>query len=206
RSTKKCGKQQFLKGTHFWRMDKNAPKDSKQFHVEAASNFNPDEVYYDKSCISGDCFSTLANNVAKTFEAFSRNSNNYLYIVRNFQYAKFIRENKIAKAKDELTQLNKVVAYFQALASKRNDFLLLVTSSGSKHADFPKAGKQWGAYEASGKNFSAKKANLMSSVFVNGARAENFCGIYEQSEIMPRIFSGAKQQGLELTIINPFEQ
>ncbi len=70
---------------------------------------------------------------------------------------------------------------------------------------FQSKGKQWAAYEKNGKNFSSQKSDLLSTVFVSGARAENFCGIYSQAEIMPRIFSGAKQQGLELTIINPFK-
>lgn len=205
-SRSSCNNNDFLKDVHFWRMDKKAPSGSKDFHVEAISNFYPNEVYYDKSCLSGECFTTVANNVTKVFESFSRNTNNYLYIVRNFKYAQKIKENRVSEARDELTQLNKIVAYFQGLANKRNDFLLLVTSAEPVHTEFPRSGKEWGAYEKAGKFFKAKKSNLMGTVMVSGARAENFCGIYDQSDILPRIFSGAKQQGLELTIINPFQQ
>lgn len=201
-----CQNSDFLKDTHFWKMDKKPPMDSKVFHVEAVPNFYANDVYYDKSCMSGECFTTLANNVTKVFESFSRNTNNYLYIVRNFKYAQKVRSGKVAEAKDELGQLNKIVGYFQGIANKRNDFLLLVTSAQPFHAEFPTEGKKWGAYEKSGKYFNAKKSNLMGTVLVSGARAENFCGIYDQSDILPRIFSGAKQQGLELTIINPFQQ
>lgn len=45
----------------------------------------------------------------------------------------------------------------------------------------------------------------MAPVFAAGARAENFCGIYDQSDILSRLFSGPKKQGLEFTIINPFD-
>ena len=200
-----CGKESFLKGLRIWKMDRKPPKGADFFHVEETKEFLPNNVYYDRSCLSGDCFSSLSANVEKTFENFSRNAGNYLYIVRNFRYLERLKAGSPGKAKEELAQLDKIVAYFQSIAAKRNDFLLLVTSSAARDADFPLQGKQWEAYERSGKNFTAAKSDLVSSIFVNGARAENFCGIYEQSEIMPRIFSGAKQQGLELTIINPFK-
>lgn len=202
---KTCDKPDFLRGLHVWKMDRKPPENADFFHVEENAEFKPDSVYYDRSCLSEECFSTLSSNVVKTFEAFSRNANNYLYIVRNFQYLKHLKGTKVAKTREELNQLNKIVGYFQRIAEKRNDFLLLVTSSATRDAQFPRQGKQWTGYEKQGAGFVAERSNLMSSVFVNGARAENFCGIYEQSEIMSRIFSGAKQQGLELTIINPFK-
>ena len=203
--SQECESPEFLQGLRVWRMDRKPPANAKFFHVEENTEFKANEVYYDRSCLSGDCFSSISANVEKTFESFSRNANNYLYIVRNFKYDSFLRAKKTVKAKEELIQINKTIAYFQELAQKRGDFLLLVTSSAARHAEFPRKGKEWSEYEKKGSGFVAEKSDLMSSVFVNGARAENFCGIYEQAEIMPRIFSGAKQQGLELTIINPFK-
>lgn len=202
---KSCGHEEFLAGLKMWKMEAKPPKEAAFFHVDENTEFRAGQVYYDRSCLSGDCFSTLSSNVEKTFQSFSKNTNNFLYIVRNFKYAKYLQMGKTAKAKEELNQLNKIMDYFQGLAEKRSDFLLLVTTAGAKHSEFPVEGKSWANYEKKGTGFSAKRSNLMSTVFVNGARAENFCGVYEQSEVMSRIFSGAKQQGLELTIINPFK-
>lgn len=200
-----CSRPDFLDGLRIWKMQKAGSKNSNFFHAEETTEFEANKIYYDRSCLSGECFSTLSGNVSRVYESFSRNTSNYLFIVRNFKYNKFMSSGKVVSAKEELSQINKIVSYFQNIAGQRSDFLLLVTSSGAKHVSFPAKGKEWGAFERSGKNFSAKKSNLMSSVFVNGARAENFCGVYKQADIMPRIFSGAKQQGLELTIINPFK-
>lgn len=201
----KCGKEDFLQGLRLWKMERNPPKGAEFFHVEETVEFRPQQVYYDRSCLSGDCFSSLSANVEKTFETFSRNTGNYLYILRNFRFLEHLKSGNPSRAKEELAQLDKIVDYFQDIAEKRNDFLLLITSSGARDAEFPTQGNRWEEYERAGKNFAAKKSDLISSVFVNGARAENFCGIYEQSEILSRVFSGAKQQGLELTIINPFK-
>ncbi|MEX1099826.1 MAG: hypothetical protein WEB87_05340, partial [Bacteriovoracaceae bacterium] len=108
-----CAKEDFLNGLLFWKMDETPPSDAKYFHVEENANFNPGEIYYDRSCLSGDCFSTFSNNVEKTYEVFSRNAKNYMFMVRNFEYARHLRNGAVSKAKDELNQLNKVVSYFQ---------------------------------------------------------------------------------------------
>ncbi len=141
---KKCGQDPFLDGLRIWKMDAKAPKKAKLFHREENTEFKTDEVYYDRSCLSGDCFSTLSGNIEKTFETFSRNAGNYLYIVRDFQYLNRLKQGNVLKAKEEFAQLEKVVRYFQEIAKKRNDFLLLVTSSGGRHAEFPKQGKAMG--------------------------------------------------------------
>ena len=78
--------------------------------------------------------------------------------------------------------------------------------SGAKayDIDFPKQGEQWEKYITNGNFINTEESELVSDIMATGARSENFCGMYNQSEILNRIFSGAKQQGLELEFINPF--
>ena len=198
--------QDYLDDTYFWKMTPRIPKKANYFHVGENTQFKTDRVYYDRSCKTGQCYSTLSGNIEKTFSQFARNNKSYLYLVRDFEFLNSLKKNNVKKAKSVLIQLNKVIGNFSALAQKSNDFMLLVTSSESFNVTFPRQGNQWASFEKKGKFLKNDKSQLISPLFVYGARSENFCGIYDQSEIISRIFSGAKQQGLEFTILNPFSE
>lgn len=108
------------------------------------------------------------------------------------------------EAGEELAQINEILNYFQKYSKKRNDTLVLLTTAHALELDFPKAGKEWSNYTQKSNYLNVKNSKLISTVFAYGARAENFCGMFDQSEVLTRIFSGSKQQGLEFSIINPF--
>lgn len=193
----------FLDGTIFWKMAK--PAGDNTFHANENKKYRKNTVYYDKSCAGKECFSTISRNIEETFNSFSRSSKNFLYIVRNFQFAKYIAKKDVLKAKAELNEINNVLSYFQKLSEKNPDMLVLVSSAKSVAVDFPRSGPEWQKYEKRGNYLVSRRSKLLSTLYATGARAENFCGIYDQSQILSRIFSGAKQQGLEFSIINPFE-
>lgn len=205
---KQCSEtgSKFLEGATIWKMSKTDNKKAKLFHINEKIDYKASKIYYDKSCLTGDCYSTFSQNTTKVFEQFVRKSGNYLYMVRDFKFDEKLKQKNTKEVKTDLLELDKIVSYFQGLASKRNDMLVLLTTAASSNVEFPRSGKQWQNFEKSGKYLINKKSQLISSVFASGARAENFCGIYDQSNMLTRIFSGAKQQGLELAIINPFEQ
>lgn len=205
---KQCSESgsQFLKDITLWKMSKTDNKKANLFHINEKVDYKASNIYYDKSCLTGDCYTTFSQNTTKIFEQFSRKSGSYLYIVRDFNFGERLKQRNVKELKSDLLELEKIVAYFQGLAEKNNNMLVLLTTAESKNVEFPRSGKQWQAFENKGKFFINKKSQLISTVFASGARAENFCGIYDQSNILPRIFSGSKQQGLELRIINPFSQ
>lgn len=187
-----------------WKMGKPDSGD-KTFHVNTEREYDAGAVYFDKSCSSGDCFTSFSRNVEKSFALFNKNTNNYLYLVRNFRYSELLKKNKMKEAGEELAQINEVLNYFQKYSKKRKDTLVLLTTASALELDFPKGGKEWDRFTQKGRYLKVKNSKLISSVFAYGARAENFCGIFDQSEILERIFSGTKQQGLEFSIINPFK-
>ncbi len=193
----------YLSDVVLWSMsrDKNA---KNYFHVGEKSNFKVGEIYHDRSCKKGECFTSLSRNVEGTYAQFSKNTKNYLYIVRNFKYESLIKKKKFLAARKELNEINSTIKYFQNLAKNSTDMLVLVTSSAPLDLNFPKSGNQWKNFEKKGRNMKINHTKLMSSVYASGARAENFCGVYAQNQIFSRIVSGAKQQGLEFSIINPF--
>ena len=116
-----------------------------------------------------------------------------------------LKQNAIKQARLELEEVNNVLSYFNKLASKSNDVLVLLSGAESLNVDFPRAGREWRSYVKKARYLRVINSKLLSPVFASGARAENFCGVYDQSQLLSRIFSGSKQQGLEFSIINPFE-
>jgi hypothetical protein len=206
-SAKACGQDgsNFLDDLVIWKMNKAPAKSSQFFHVNEKSNFEKKTTYYDRSCLTGECYSNLSQNIKSVFSQFSRKSDKYLFIVRDFKYKSDLASKNYSKYKASLKELEKTVEYFLSLSSESKNMLVLLTSAKSKVLEFPKSGNQWKEFEQSGKYLIDRKSKLISTVMASGARAENFCGIYNQSQILPRIFSGSKQQGLELAIINPFD-
>ena len=201
-----CKKQDYLSPVVYWGMRKNIPKKSKLFHINETVEFDKGSRYFDKSCMSGNCSTSLAKNIEQTFLNFQKNSSNYIYIVRDFSYLNALQSKDIRQVKKELIELERTLSFFQKLAKKNSDMLVLATTASGVVIDFPRKGLGWKNFD-NRKNFlKLKNTKLISNVYATGARAENFCGIYDQSQIMSRIYSGAKQQGLEFSIINPFEQ
>lgn len=201
-----CNENNFLNNTIVWKMNSASKiNDANLFHLSEKTNFKTSSVYYDRSCSTGECFSTFARNVEAIYNNHFKNKENHLFIIRNTKFQKAILDKNIAKAKEELGQINQIVSFFQKVADKRTDLLVLLTSASPLGVEFPRSGREWENFEASKKYDLHKQTKLIGTVMASGARSENFCGMYEQSEIMSRIFSGAKQQGLELAIINPFQ-
>jgi len=200
-----CKDKNFLEDTTLWKMSKASATDKSFFHVSNKKTYAKNEVYFDKSCLTGECYSTLSDNIISVHDSFAKNKNNYMFLIRDFNYLTLLNKNNIKKVKNELIEIDKTIRHFQSLASKNKNVLVLVTTAGAKNIEFPRSGQQWSKFEKKGSFLKNKKSQLISTTFASGARAENFCGMYEQNEILTRIFSGPKQQGLELAIINPFE-
>lgn len=201
-SALKCD-ENYLDNVTMWKMNEN--KSGKNFHQSETTNFEPGNIYYDRSCSkTKGCFTSFSNNVISVYQNYYRNSVNYLYMIRNFQFQKLLLENKISEARAELEQIEKTIDYFLEITKNETNMLVLVTSAHPYAVNYPREGKDWESYIKRKKFDLGSNSRLMAPVFASGARAENFCGIYDESEILSRIFSGAKQQGLEYTIINPF--
>src|SRR5690606_11189918 len=97
-------------------------------------------------------------------------------------------------------------SYAEALTyANKSDYLILLTTGDSRFVDMPDQGKGWYEFEKDFKNAKVKRTKLTNMVLASGARAENFCGMYDDAQVFERILSGPKQQGLELKIINPFK-
>ena len=126
-------------------------------------------------------------------------------IIRDFSYLSALEAKDFQTAKSILSDLERSLSEALLVAEKSNDYLVLVTSGDSRFVDMPEQGKQWYEFEKLGKAAQVKRTKLTNLVLATGARSENFCGLYEDSQVFERMLSGPKQLGLELKFINPFK-
>jgi hypothetical protein len=193
-----------LKNVTMWKMAK-APLNNKDFfHVSDAKMTLENQVYYDKSCLTGECYTLFSENIINEFEKFSKNTKNFLFQIRDFSYAKATTLKNVSKIKLALNDLDKVIKYFQKKLERNEDMLLIVSGASPIGLDFPAGGTEWAQFEQNGANLNYKNGLLTSFALASGARAENFCGYYDQSQIFERIFSGQRKKRVRDYLKNPF--
>lgn len=200
-------KEKFSQGLTRWISSAHVKRASgdKIFHVsEAADPFEEGGVYLDRSCSKKGCFTNLLDNAVSTYKRFSKNKNFYSYIIRDFTYYEAMKNKNFNKAKSILLEVDKLVSFFSK-EENLSDTLIIVSSTASIGIELPTTARSWKSFEKTGNAASYRSHRLMSSVFAFGARAENFCGVYEEVELFKRTLSGPKQQGLEFIIVNPFQ-
>ena len=200
-----CGEKGlvFLSSLYYW-MRTEAQPGAKTFHYREDIPTEPNQLIYDRTCNAKNCSSSIQDDFNAVYEKFSKLSQKHLFIVRDFSYLAALEKRDFQRAKEILIDLEKSYRAAMNLA-KDSDYLVLLTTGESKFVDMPDQGKAWYDFEKDNKNVQVKRTKLTNLVLATGARAENFCGIYDDTEVFERILSGPKQQGLELKIINPFK-
>lgn len=191
----------FLGSAQFYLRDAPIPG-AKTFHYTEAIPFDPDSVFYNRTCTATGCSSSLIEDFKSISEKLKRSFPKFLLIVRDFSYQAALEKKDWKKAKEVLSDLEQ--SYGDALRNNSfGDTLILLTSGDSKFLDMPDEGRSWYDFEKESKNVKGQKSKLTNLVLASGSRAENFCGVYEDAQVFERILSGPKQQGLEFKIINP---
>jgi hypothetical protein len=159
---------------------------------------------YDRTCNETSCGSSITEDMIAIYSKFKKISSKHLFLIRDFSYYRELDKKNFAKAREILVDIEK--AYAEALKlTESSDYLVLLTTGDSRFIDMPDQGKGFYEFNKNNKNISVKRTKLTNLVLASGARAENFCGIYDDSDVFDRILSGSKQQGLELKFINPFK-
>jgi hypothetical protein len=205
-SLNECGENGlvFLSSLYFWLRREPVPG-APTFHYRETIPMTPNKIIYDRTCDKQNCFSTITDDFKSIYQAFKKVSNKHLLIVRDFSYLAALDKKDFVKARAILSDLERSLADALANAKNSSDYLVLVTSGDSRFVDMPDQGKQWYEFEKSGINPQVKRTKLTNLVMATGSRSENFCGIYDDSQVFERILSGPKQLGLELKFINPFK-
>ncbi len=206
-AAKACGAtaEPYTSDVALWVMGQRpAGAEGEDFLPSVPAAYLPGKTYWDKTCGPRGCGSSLSSAAPALYATFSKNSKRHLYMVRDYSLASALKSRNLLAARESLRELDKAVGSFMRMADKSDDMLVLVSGAAAVDLEFPAEGKEWQQFDAQGKQAFPRNGELMSPVFAHGARAENFCGIYEESQVFERVLSGPKQQGLELRVINPF--
>ncbi|MBY0516735.1 MAG: hypothetical protein K2P81_07500 [Bacteriovoracaceae bacterium] len=194
----------YTDGAIVWAMTEKAPPGSIPYLPSVAQSYAPGSIYWDKTCNKSECGTSLRPAVASLYSQFSKNSAKHIFVIRDFTLLHALEKKSMTQTREALREIDRTVDMFYELSEDQSDILVLVTGAGSVDIDFPAEGKDWQNFDLKGENALVRKGELLSPVFAKGARSENFCGFYDDSQIFVRLLSGPKQQGLEMKIINPF--
>ena len=201
-----CGEKgaSFLSSLYLW-LRKEPVAGAPTFHYRNAISLVPNQITYNQTCDKLSCASTITDDFKGLYQAFRKVSSKHLMIIRDFSYLAALDKKDFMKARSILSDLERSLAEAIANTKTSTDRLVLVTSGDSRFVDMPDQGKQWFEFEKNGVNPQVKRTKLTNLVLATGARSENFCGIYDDSQVFERLLSGPKQLGLELKFINPFK-
>lgn len=159
-------------------------------------------IYYDKSCQKNICYSSLSNNFKTFWGQLVKDQSQTFFLVRDFNFMKALKKKDIGYAKESLQEIERIIGWVKA--EMRDDVLILITGAESIHLEFPKEGKEWAEFERSGKNILYKNSSLMSPVMAVGPMAENFCGLFDESEILKRVLYHPERKQFSWDLLNPF--
>jgi hypothetical protein len=131
-----------------------------------------------------------------------KESSKNIMVVRDFNFQNALKKKDLSLAKESLQEIDRLVASIPH--DRKSEFLIIVSGAESLPIEFPLQGKEWSDFEKSGKNVFYKKSSLMSPVLASGAMAENFCGIFEETDMMKRIIYKPEGKVFNLDSVNPF--
>ncbi|MDB9786610.1 hypothetical protein OAB57_00770 [Bacteriovoracaceae bacterium] len=186
-------KDQFLDDVVSFKMAFDSKKEHPRFHVDGKNLFQTGKIYYDRSCRRDKCYRDTAQNIKFVFEKFTKNKNRYLYIMRFNNLYKALKKNNWTKSKDILAEINSIYEYFYKISLEDTSLLVLLTSTNPIKLNYPVTNKQWSNFDRNIILRSATSSGVLGTVFATGARAENFCGIYQENDIFKRIMTGSKR-------------
>ncbi|MEA9356555.1 hypothetical protein SHI21_10085 [Bacteriovorax sp. PP10] len=159
-------------------------------------------MYYDRSCQKGICYSSLSNNFKTLWSRLTKDRLKTFFIVRDFNFQKALKKKDLTLAKEALLELDRIVGSFPT--DRLDEILVIVSGAESQPMEFPLQGKEWSDFEKTGKNVIYKNTALMSPVLARGPMAENFCGIFDESEMLKRVIYKPEGKKFNWDSVNPF--
>lgn len=186
-----------LKNSFLW-LQSISPKDAKTFHYQEKTGLEVPGVYYDKSCQQGACIIPLKTNVKEMWKGFVKANAKTFITVRSFGLMKNLEKKRTSDVIEDLTELEDLLKFFQEQA-KTKSILLVVSSSAARGFELPEGGYTWAQFLKKGKHVIYRRTKLQSPVWAFGEGAENFCGIYEEAQILKRFIWMPERDFFNLT-------
>ena len=130
----------------------------------------------DSVCSKKFCSLELREKAFRLLKELHENHDDYLFIIRDTSYANFLKNRKKAMVKNFLKEISLFLDYALYLAGQSFGTLVLVSSVHPFMYDISK-------------NTFSPRGQLISPLWAFGAKAENFCGSFESSDILERILT-----------------
>lgn len=199
-----CAEGKFLEGLTLLSMrSAGKTKDPLYFHYQTKKELEPGRQHFDQTCQggSGKCFATLLGNIRSIWEQASSGGKGVFLLIRNFDYLRELKNKNIQSAREVLSEIDKIVAYFREQPNS-DQTLIFITGAETQSLRLPARGKEWSEFEKRGRNVLLERSRLVAPVLARGPSAENFCGVYEESRILYRQFwrNGSNNFSLESII------
>ncbi len=186
--------EETLKDLSFYRMDHHIqinPKKKKKWFNTSLGEIPQEkgEIYYNYLCKQQKCKRHFSEEVIDFFVDFQKGRNNYLFIIRDTYLGDAIERDDKENIILALSELNQLISFFQEETKKavNSDLLLLITSYNSKIPLYPKEGKHFSTPTDLTQMTFFKESSLLSPIWASGAKAENFCGLMEERELLNRM-------------------
>ncbi len=194
-----CNANTFLEGITWVTMRASTKPDQPFFHYQSKRELETGKMHWDQTCQArdGKCYATLSANVKAMWESRSKQASSMFFLIRDFSYLKNLQQKNVLAARETLSEVEKVVSYFRE-QPEAEQTLILITGGETASLRFPKRGKEWEAFEKSGKNILFERSKFTSPVLARGPSAENFCGVYEESRLLYRQFWRPMEGGFSL--------
>lgn len=197
---KTCNTEAVKNSTLQWRMSENVTdlKSKLTFHTQEEFNFKKGGVYYDKSCSKKGCFNTLITNIRGLYEKHFSSRSNFFFAIKDNKILEDLKAKKVSHLKESLNEVDQILEYLLSLQKANPDLLVVITTSEPIPLELPKSGKDWSQYIKGKGKLLYKNSSLQSTVWAKGVRSENFCGIFEEAELMQRVMNNYTKVRLEV--------
>ena len=195
----------FLNDSYHWLMGE-ALHSKQFFHATEPKVYEEGIIYYDKTCQKGSCFSSQLSNVRALYDQFSLKERKHLFLLQDYSLISLMKRGEVGMLKERLLEINQVLDYFLNKTSNDRDTLLLVSSVSPRQMTLPSQGAEWEKLKRNKQGVMFGRSLLMNHVFALGARSENFCGVYDESQLMSRILRKVEVDAFKInmdTIFGP---
>lgn len=186
----------FYKDTSVFISSIGVKKDGKEsFHHQREHKYKKGSVYYDESCSGADCFSTSSEVFFHVYNSLDEGPKN-LVVFKDYSLLNAIKSNDRKAFFKYLEELSGLVNDINSqVLSKNSDALLVISSTSPMKLNWPVNSKNWNRLNLLK---STNDGELLAPIWASGAMAENFCGMYAESEVFNRMFWRPKKSQIPL--------
>ena len=194
---KESKKKEFLENVAVLKMGSSFNSGDKSFHYRKTFPKGPG-TFIDSGCQSSlaqkSCMTTPFENIRYGIENVFSKKNNGIFLVRDFHYQTLIEQKKYKKAFLYLERLLSAINLAGNLPSPPANLTTLISGAGSAEIEFPRSEKSWRQLLRGNNTRVFRYKGLQSIALAKGASAENFCGSFDDSTFVQRLFFHATRE------------